>query len=718
MSNNAYTIFTDVRSGVLKLAALAALPGVPLSNNALVDLNGFSASPGGLSGSGVVTNSTGTAGTNLLSVGNGNSSGDFAGRMDDGPNGKVAFAKAGSGTQVLRNPASTYSGGTLLSAGTLQITADSAIGPGPLNLAGGTITSDGNARTLTNVATLSGTATFGITATNGQFTLTGPLDFAGGNRDIAANSPVVFTGNSFLAAGGLNYKDGLSTLTLRSNQLNWIPPVEVHNGTLIVDGVRWTNAGSLRSVGTTANGYATLVITNNALIVFTNPLSVIRCGSASTGGNSTATNIVDVAGTVLLSWTGTGGTDGKVLIGNTCNRGIVNLRSGGLLVTRKIERDTIGLGNHDAEFNFDGGTLKPSIADLAATFMVGLTEAKIRAGGAFIDTTNINLTIGQPLIEDPASPGGGLTKQGPSTLFLTGTNTYTGPTYITAGTLAGNGVISGPVFVQATASLAPGNAAIGTLTISNTLGLAGTNLMEINKTGVTLSSDLVRGVSTLTFGGTLTVTATGSALADGDTFKLFDAASYLGSFATTNLPALTGNKVWDTTKLAVDGTIAVKQTYQISGQVALEAYVGPARDGHGVRPVTFTVTDNATNLLGTWTLPLTFAPGAGGYGVAPYTLTNLPAGITNLSAKAAWNLRKRQAITFTSGVATANFTGASLLPGGDINNDDTVDLADYFQLLGVWYLSDPAADIDGSGIVDLDDYFILASHWLEVSDAP
>ena len=715
VSNNTYSSYTVVKSGVLKLAALAALPGAPLTNNALVDLNGFAAAPGALSGSGVVTNSTATPGTNLFSIGNGNSSGDFAGRIDDGPAGKVALAKSGSGTQALRNPASTYSGGTLLNAGTLQISAESAIGPGLLNFANGGLASDGTDRILTYTVTASGAAIFGVTATNGQFTLTAPVDFAGGARNITANSPVVLTGNSLLSAGGLNFKDGASPLTLRSNQLNWIPPMEVHNGSFIVDGVRWTNGGSIRAVGTPANSIAILAITNNAIVVLTNPVSVVRAGNAST---STATNIIDVAGTIALPNPGNAATDGKVLLGNTCNRGIVNLRTGGLLITRKVERDTTGAGNHDAEFNFDGGTLKPSTNDLGSVFLQGLTETKIRSGGAFIDTTNINLTIGQPLIEDPASPGGGLTKQGTGTLFLTGTNTYTGPTYITAGTLAGNGVISGPVFVQATASLAPGNSAIGTLTISKTLGLAGTNFMEINKTGVTLSSDLVRGVSTLSYGGTLTVTATGAALADGDTFKLFDAASYTGSFATINLPALTGNKVWDTTKLAVDGTIAVKQTYQISGQVALEAYVGPARDGAGSRPVTFTVTDSAANVLGSWTNSLTFAPGVGGYGVASYTLMNLPAGIANLSAKTAWNLRKRQTVTFTSGVATANFTGASLLSGGDINNDNAVDLADYFQLLGAWYLSDPASDIDGNGIVDLDDYFILASHWLEVGDAP
>jgi hypothetical protein len=58
-------------------------------------------------------------------------------------------------------------------------------------------------------------------------------------------------------------------------------------------------------------------------------------------------------------------------------------------------------------------------------------------------------------------------------------------------------------------------------------------------------------------GGTLTVTNTGGPLAAGDTFVLFNAANYSGSFASVILPPLTGNLLWNTNTLNSSGTISV-----------------------------------------------------------------------------------------------------------------------------------------------------------------
>ena len=158
---------------------------------------------------------------------------------------------------------------------------------------------------------------------------------------------------------------------------------------------------------------------------------------------------------------------------------------------------------------------------------------------------------------------------------------------------------------------------------------------------------------------------------------------------------------------------------QITGQVELEGYVGPNLDGRGTRDVVFTATDSASAILGTWTNTLTFAPGPGGFGVADYTLDNVPAATSYLSAKTAWNLRRRLPVSFTDNQAVAIFTENSLLPGGDIfGGNNLVDIEDYFRLAGAWFQPDAAADIDGSGLVDLTDFSILASRWYEVGDAP
>ena len=106
---------------------------------------------------------------------------------------------------------------------------------------------------------------------------------------------------------------------------------------------------------------------------------------------------------------------------------------------------------------------------------------------------------------------------------------------------------------------------------------------------------------------------------------------------------------------------------------------------------------------------LEFAPGTNGCGVANYTLSSVPAGTTHVSAKTAWHLRQRQAVTWAGGQATVNFQ----LSGGDLDDSNLVDIFDYFHLASAWYQPNDAADIDGSGMVDLDDYLILSNHWYQ-----
>ena len=103
---------------------------------------------------------------------------------------------------------------------------------------------------------------------------------------------------------------------------------------------------------------------------------------------------------------------------------------------------------------------------------------------------------------------------------------------------------------------------------------------------------------------------------------------------------------------------------QVSGQVSLEGFVG------STRTVVFQSADASGTGLATFSLPLTFAGGE-----AHYSLS-VPAGTARLSAKTAWTLRKRLVLTFAGNMAVANFTGANLLPAGDINGDNVVNTAD------------------------------------------
>jgi autotransporter-associated beta strand protein len=152
-----------------------------------------------------------------------------------------------------------------------------------------------------------------------------------------------------------------------------------------------------------------------------------------------------------------------------------------------------------------------------------------------------------------------LTKIGAGTLLLNGANTYTGTTLVSAGTLGGNGTIAGPVRLASGATLSPGTS-IGRLTITSSLTLSNgsTTFIELDKGALT--NDFVAGLSNVTYSGTLSLTNLSGTLATGDSFKIFDAASYNGSF-TSVTPSIPGLGLgWDTSDLGINGTLKIVAT--------------------------------------------------------------------------------------------------------------------------------------------------------------
>ena len=121
--------------------------------------------------------------------------------------------------------------------------------------------------------------------------------------------------------------------------------------------------------------------------------------------------------------------------------------NGGTLTTTTI----FGRGDNSGSFtfNFNGGTLRAAASDSSTNrlFQKTVTRAQVRIGGAVIDTAGFNVTIPSALVHlnlsGEAEIDGGLTKNGAGTLTLTGNNTYTGPTTVSAGVLVlGNGTAS------------------------------------------------------------------------------------------------------------------------------------------------------------------------------------------------------------------------------------------------------------------------------------
>jgi hypothetical protein len=95
------------------------------------------------------------------------------------------------------------------------------------------------------------------------------------------------------------------------------------------------------------------------------------------------------------------------------------------------------------------------------------------------------------------------------------------------------------------------------MVFSNSPTLRGTVIMEISKSGTTLTNDQIQVIAPLTYGGSLVVSNLGPTdLAVGDRFPLFSASSYAGGFTNIVLPPLPSGLGW-TNKLLTDGAIEV-----------------------------------------------------------------------------------------------------------------------------------------------------------------
>lgn len=252
------------------------------------------------------------------------------------------------------------------------------------------------------------------------------------------------------------------------------------------------------------------------------------------------------------------------------------------------------------------------------------------------------------------------------TLALLRTNTYTGPTLVSGGslllnagsglsagfvgqisaspvtvsgtgTLGGVGTVLSPVTVNAGGTLAPGQGGVGRLTIANTLALnPGSRLAcEVNITANT--NDLVAEITDLTLNGcTLAITRLGAApYAIGQTFKLFDAATYnVGTVALE--PSVPGPGLgWDTSNLAVNGTIRIVERPEPPAlgnlTVLPDGNFGFTLTGQAGQLYTIRASSDASAPLATWTILQSSALPQASWPFIDLTATNYPVRFYNVS---------------------------------------------------------------------------------------
>jgi autotransporter-associated beta strand protein len=561
---NDYSGVTLVSAGTLALGSNDIIPDgagksdLTVSSGATFDLAGFTETINGLSGSGSL-NSSGGAG--MLRLGSNNVSSTFTGTIQN-TGGTLALQKVGSGTLTLTGN-NSYSGGTTISTGSILAGHNNALGVGTITLSSGNLQSDSTtARTLANNFIVTAASSLGNAVNNGVLTINGTVDFAAGARNLTCNNDVII--NGFMNNGSLN-KEGDSTLTTTGNA-DFITGAEVHRGTwIILNSV--TNTDSTRPDANAAGIVARLIVTNGGAIILTGTAVNGRVGY--TGGDATMTNILDLAGSFRMP-NAVGTPDCEFTIGRNGSHGILNLYPNGDVQCRHLIRATTGTGNY-AEVNFDGGIVRSATND--NNFISGLNLLTIRSRGATIDSDVYTIGTVVPFQD---GGGGGLTKIGAGTFNMNATNTYTGATVVSAGTLGGNGTFASPVRVASGATLSPG-VGIGPMTINNSLTLSNGSTTYIEVDASAPTNDVVLGLTSVTYGGTLSVSNLAGTLTAGQTYKIFYAGAYNGAFAGVT-PATPGpGLAWDTT-LLTNGTLGILASVNLSRTNIIVAVSGNTLD--------------------------------------------------------------------------------------------------------------------------------------------
>ena len=314
----------------------------------------------------------------------------------------VQVQQSGASTLVLAGT-NTYTGGTLISSGTVQVRNNSSVGLGAVTLDGGTFQTDGTSPlTFTNAFNVN---TTGGTIDNfGSFlTLQGTIADGNGITGV-----LQFTDTSF--SGGTTVLSGANTYS---------------GGTLISGGtVQVTSVSSVGTGAVTLNG-GRFQLDGAGDLTFTNAFRLDTGGGVldSNGRFLTIGGIIsDGNGPGLLQITDTAGGGVTILSG-------ANTYTGGTLVS-----GTMLQVNNNASVGTGTVTLDNAIFQTDNTIDLTFTnnfQINITAGGGTLDANGKVLTIAGN-ISDGNGPGQLRVADtfGGGRLVLLGNNTYSGGTEI------------------------------------------------------------------------------------------------------------------------------------------------------------------------------------------------------------------------------------------------------------------------------------------------
>lgn len=457
---NTYTGATTIGGGALIVTgglAIGDLSAVTLSNvaGALLQLRSDETIGSLAGGDGI--GGTVDLGGNTLTVGGNNSSTIFGGTITNAG----ALVKQGTGTMALTND-NTYSGPTTVAGGTLVVGSANAL-PGGVGTTGGTsalgltgggvlgLGFDNFTRELgTGVSNVAWTGSGGFAAYGADRR----VNIGGATQQLAWGQTDFVSGDDELIFGA---SDATHTLIFENDiVLSGTNRFRANDGSAAVDGrvegdlsgtgSFWkTGAGTLELAGSNTYSGATEIFAGQLLLSGANALSdnthlVISNFAVVVLGAGDFTRDVGT-GSGEVEWTGSGG-----FAAAGADR-VVNLFGDGQAVTW-------GVGN----FVPHGETLV--LGSAIATHMVDFQNGIVLGDAGTNRTVQVDDGTGavDAQLSGVLAGGAGFTKTGAGTLALSGANTYTGLTVVSAGALralndAALGLTNGGTIVNSGAAL-------------------------------------------------------------------------------------------------------------------------------------------------------------------------------------------------------------------------------------------------------------------------
>ncbi|EDB6166784.1 autotransporter outer membrane beta-barrel domain-containing protein [Salmonella enterica subsp. enterica serovar Corvallis] len=524
----------------------------------------------------------------------------------------TSLIKQGAGTLIL-NAENTYTGGTTISGGTLVATNVDALGSGDVTddatlelNTGGTfdnaISGSGQVvKSGDDVLTLSGANSYSGGTLISDGTLVASNVEALGTGDVTNDAVLELnTGGTFdnaISGSGQVVKSGDETLTL-SGANSYTGGTLISGGTLVASNVEALGTGDV-----TDN--ATLELNTGG--DFDNAISgsgqVVKSGDETltlSGSNTYTGGTLISGGTLVASNVEALGT------GDVTNDAVLELNTGG-------DFDNAISGSGKVEKSGDGTlTLSGSNTYRGGTTISGgtLLASNVEALGTGDVTNNATLELNTGGDFDNAISGSGqVVKSGGDTLTLSGNNSYTGGTLISDGTLVasnvealGSGNIDNYASLQlnasgqfVTANLTTHDNATtaigaGSALRANTLTQEANSTLAVHLTDS--NSDAIVTADHANLGGTLDITGIGNVAKswtrDAYAYTLIDSDSAINSdFAQFTVAGMDAKQV---DFLTVDGRVNADDDTRYDVTASLSWYAdsdNAATDAHG----TFTLSE-------------------------------------------------------------------------------------------------------------------------------